>query len=211
MPDGCALDALAFLIMVFLISFTGALSPGPLTLGAMVKGVEDPWAGLKVSMGHSLMEVPLIVAIYLGIMAIINEQLLTAIGLIGGSILVLMGAQMVRSRAEVGIKEDERPRSSHTVGFLASIGNPYTWVWWLTVGAALIAQAVGFGIWMLPLFIVAHLSTDFIWTGLVAFSTNKSRALLSEGWMSRIVAGGGFLLMAFGAYFLLSSLSGLSL
>ncbi|MDD3397977.1 MAG: LysE family translocator [Candidatus Methanomethylophilaceae archaeon] len=205
------MDALAFLIMVFLISFTGALSPGPLTFGAMVKGVEDPWAGIKVSLGHSLMEVPLIVAIYLGVMAIVNDQLLTAIGLLGGSILVFMGIQMVRSRSDMGSQGEDKMRSSGTVGFLASIGNPYTWIWWLTVGAALIAQAVGFGIWMLPLFIVAHLSTDFVWITLVAFSTNKSRALLSEGWMSRIVAGGGLLLMAFGAYFLLTSLSGISL
>lgn len=201
------MESLAFLSMVFLISFTGAMAPGPLTFGAFVQGVEDPWAGLKVSIGHSILEVPLIIAIYLGVAALMDEQAIAAIGLLGGSLLLILGGQMVRDRNRYAAKETSVGRKSTTVGFLASAGNPYTWIWWLTVGAALIAQAVGFGLWLLPLFIIVHLSTDFVWIGLVAYSTNKSRSLLSAAWMSRVVALAGMLLMAFGVYFLSDSLA----
>lgn len=205
------MHAAVFLFMVFMISFTGALSPGPMTFATLVKGTEDPWAGVKVTLGHALMEIPLIVAIYLGLLALVNEPTLRIIGIVGGIVLLIMGGQMLLQRNESRKEEETGGSGAVRLGILTSVGNPYAWIWWLTVGTALIAQALGFGIWMLPLFIVAHLSTDFLWMGLLGFGTFRSRALLSDSWMTRIVAGGGLLLMMFGLYFLGSSLQGFSL
>lgn len=200
------MNAIAFLVMVFLISFTGALSPGPLTIGSMVKGVDDPRAGLKVSLGHSLMEIPLIIALFFGLGAVLNKEAIIAIGLIGGSLLILFGLQLFLNRYDRHAESSDKIGRSISFGLFSSLSNPYTWLWWSTVGLALIMQAVEFGMWMLPTFILVHLSVDFLWMGAIAFSTYRSREILSEIWMPRIIAGGGTLLVFFGLYFIYDAL-----
>ncbi len=51
-----------------LISFSGALSPGPLTAVAISEGARaGRWAGTKLALGHGLVEIPVVFAIAYGL------------------------------------------------------------------------------------------------------------------------------------------------
>ncbi|MCD6446669.1 MAG: lysine transporter LysE, partial [Candidatus Marinimicrobia bacterium] len=50
-----------FLISVFLISFTGAMMPGPVTAVVIANAKRTPWAGFIVAAGHAVVEIPLVI------------------------------------------------------------------------------------------------------------------------------------------------------
>ena len=58
---------LAFAVMVIAISASGVMSPGPLFTANIVYGLkEGKIAGLKIAMGHTVVEFPLIFFLGLG-------------------------------------------------------------------------------------------------------------------------------------------------
>ena len=58
---------LPFAVMVIAISASGVMSPGPLFTANIVYGLkEGKIAGLKIAMGHTVVEFPLIVFLGLG-------------------------------------------------------------------------------------------------------------------------------------------------
>ena len=62
-------DPLMFLGWVVLISASGVIAPGPLFATAVARGIDDPRAGLKISLGHAIVEMPLILTIFLGLVS----------------------------------------------------------------------------------------------------------------------------------------------
>ena len=53
------MSLLLFLIQVFVISFSGAAQPGPVTATAIALGSRDRYAGLLLALGHGIIEFPL--------------------------------------------------------------------------------------------------------------------------------------------------------
>jgi threonine/homoserine/homoserine lactone efflux protein len=137
----------AFLLEATLISLSGVLAPGPITAVVVGKGGKSPHAGALVAIGHGIVEVPLMVAVFYGVGRLMELSYVQAgIALLGGLLLLVMGVGMLRSirQAEVGSGQDTR--SPIVAGILLSIGNPYFLVWWATVGAALIMRSFRFGV-----------------------------------------------------------------
>jgi threonine/homoserine/homoserine lactone efflux protein len=94
-------DPLLFLAMVAFISLSGALMPGPVFATTVAKGYQDMNAGLKISAGHAMIEVPLVLAIFLGFEAVLKDEVIfSIIGLVGGAFLLYMGIGMLRTRGD---------------------------------------------------------------------------------------------------------------
>ncbi|HPT73952.1 MAG TPA: LysE family transporter [Methanomassiliicoccaceae archaeon] len=198
-------DPLMFLGWVVLISASGVIAPGPLFATAVARGIDDPRAGLKISLGHAIVEMPLILTIFLGLMAFLqDENILAGIGLVGGAFLFYTGVSMLRPKPE-DIEGDTR-HGSLMSGIVLTAANPYFLMWWATAGAALIGLAAGFGWWMMLIFIVVHLSCDFAYLGLVSYSVSKGRSLLQGRWLRVIYVACGICLILFAMYFLYGSL-----
>jgi len=53
-----------FLVSAVGISLTGVMLPGPMTAATIAKGYSDRNAGALIAIGHAVIEIPLIVAIY---------------------------------------------------------------------------------------------------------------------------------------------------
>ena len=45
---------------VILTSLSGVMAPGPMFAVTLAKSLKSPWAGLLVSLGHAVIEVPLL-------------------------------------------------------------------------------------------------------------------------------------------------------
>ncbi len=202
-------DPLLFLAMVAFISLSGALMPGPLFATVVAKGYEDRNAGLKITGGHAVVEVPLIIAIYLGFEAVLrDESVFTLIGLVGGAFLLYMGINMLRTRVQDGRVQGSKLRP-FTAGMVLTAANPYFLVWWATVGASLIGVAAGYGLIMLPLFAVVHLSCDLGYLEFVSYTVNRSRDFITGRRYRILFAACGTLLVVFALYFMASSLGAL--
>ncbi len=206
--DG-ATDPLIFLAIVAFISLSGVIMPGPIFATTVAKGYQDARAGLKISAGHAVIEIPLIVAIFLGFEAVLKERsVFAAIGIIGGAFLIYMGISMVRTKMN-GEQAHGSKLGPFTAGIALTAINPYFLLWWATVGASLISIASGYGLIMLPVFAAVHLACDLGWLQFVSFSVNRSRTFLTGRRYRILFAGCGAILMFFALYFIASSISSL--
>lgn len=196
----------AFLIQALLISLSGVLAPGPLTVVLVGKGARSPYAGTLIALGHGVVEFPLMALIVLGLGPILERPTASgAIGLAGGALLLWMGLQTLRSmRGELA---DERyaETSPFVAGILMSAWNPYFLIWWATVGATLVYGAWEFGVWQFVMFAVLHWSLDLVWDSLLSVTTYKGTKLLGPRFLKGVTLVCGALLLFFGGRFVIDA------
>jgi len=193
---------LLFLASVVVISLSGIIVPGPLLAVTIAKGPEGPHAGAWIGIGHGLVEIPLIALIALGFGTIFASRPFTVgVGLLGGAMLVYLGAGIVRARGALTAGAVDLPYRSLPAGALATLVNPYFFVWWATVGAALVVKASAWGVVGLVLFGIVHWSCDLAWYWLVTVAL--ARGAGGAGRLPRaIYFCSGLLLIGFGLWFL---------
>ena len=193
-----------FLGKVFIISFSGAMQPGPVTATAITMGSRSRWAGALLAVGHGIVEFPLIVLMIIGLGTIFESNAAQiAIGFAGGAVLVLMAIQMfVSARANTNAQAKISRDRPILTGIVLSAGNPYFLVWWATVGLALATQAKGFGIWAFAVFAVVHWLVDLLWFGALSWASFKGSALLGPKSQPIVLAICSVALFGFGLYFI---------
>lgn len=207
LPD----SPIIFLSMVALISLSGVVMPGPVFAVTVARGYSDIRAGLKIAAGHSLVEIPLMVAVFLGFDIFFKDQLaLTLVGILGGSLLLIMGLSMIRERDTLTEHKNGEYGNSIVAGVITTAANPYFFLWWATIGAALIAATVQFGIFMLPLFMLVHTACDFCWEYLVSFSVFKTKGIWSTTRHTILFVFSGSIMLVFGLYFIVTSILNLT-
>ncbi len=110
---------LLFLIQVFIISFSGAAQPGPVTAAAIAMGARSRYAGLALALGHAIIEFPLMILIILGLSRIFESaKTQIVIGLAGGMFLLIMAIQMLANS-----RKADRPETKHTKTKHPNLGN----------------------------------------------------------------------------------------
>ncbi|MFQ5800789.1 MAG: LysE family transporter [Candidatus Hydrothermarchaeales archaeon] len=196
-----------FYPMAYIISFSGVLIPGPMTAVSIAKGFKEKSAGVKIVAGHGLIEVPLILLIYFGFARFFQNPdsiLNTLISFFGGLMLVYMGSLMFRLRKSMIERGKDLPVSALGAGMITTGGNPSFFIWWATVGALLVINAALFGFLGVLLFIIIHISADFLWYGLLSLGTFKSQHLMTPKVHEVIFGVCALLLIVFGAWFVVS-------
>jgi threonine/homoserine/homoserine lactone efflux protein len=201
----------AFLIQAILISLSGVMAPGPLTVVVVGKGAHSPRAGATIALGHGAIEFPLMVLIALGLGPFFQHRAFaSSIGLAGGGVLLWMGVGLLVSlrRAGAGDVGPERMReaSPFLAGILMTGGNPYFIVWWATVGATLVFRAWDFGVWQFVVFAVIHWSLDLIWYFFLSSAAFRGTKLLGDRFLRGVSLVAGLLLLYFGVRFLVDAL-----
>ncbi len=186
-----------------MISMSGVMMPGPVLAVSIAKGHNNGIAGSLIAMGHGLLEFPLMALIYLGFSRFFTGSLAqTLISLVGGAMLVYMGIKMFQARSVTGIEESDLPYGSVTAGFATTGANPYFYLWWSTVGAALIINASVFGVIGLIIFAVVHWLCDFLWYSFVSLATFKSRRFWTRRTHQAVFGLCGLFLVALGGWFM---------
>ena len=195
-----------FLLSAAGISLTGVMLPGPLTAATIAKGYSDKNAGALIAAGHAVIEVPLIAVIYFGFgQFIASPQVEKGIYIVGGLMLLYLGFRMFRATGETPGEMGGLPASSLVTGIVITGANPAFYVWWATVGVALIAGAAKFGLTGIILFTLVHLPCDLAWSEFLSVGTFGSRRWWTQK-VRRIVFGVCALILAgFGVWFCLSA------
>lgn len=199
-----AVELFLFLGAVLGISVSGAMAPGPVTAVTIAKGHDSSKEGLFIALGHGIVEVPLIIAIALGLSVVFKHPWWKFfIGIVGGGFLVYMGTTMIRDRHSMAAGEQKVAMGSLPAGAVTSMSNPYFFVWWATAGAALVTKSLTWGVIGVGLFIVAHWVVDLAWYWFLTFMTYHGKKALNPKIQSGVFACCGIFLVSFGLYFLL--------
>jgi len=199
-----------FLLSVAVISLTGVMLPGPMTAATVAKGYQNKNAGALIAIGHGVVELPLIAAMYLGVGPFLGlPVVVNGIYIAGGVALFYLGFRMFRTAGDAPEEVGGLPASSVVTGIVVTGTNPAFYVWWVTLGAALIAGAARFGVIGIVLLGVVHWPCDLVWSEFLSMGTFKSRKWWT-GKVQRIVFSVcALVLLGFGAWFVFSGLSNL--
>ena len=197
----------AFLVQAILISLSGVMGPGPLTVVVVDEGARSPRAGLLIALGHGVVEFPLMALIAVGLAPVLERPVVGAVvGLAGGVVLLWMGVGLLRSIRGTIDTETRRASSPFVAGMLMSAVNPYFLVWWATVGATLVFRALEYGIWPFVIFAVVHWSLDVGWDYVLSAASHRGFRVLGPRFLKGVSLVAGLLLVFFGIRFVIEAL-----
>jgi len=197
-------EILQMLFMAFTIGLTGAIAPGPTLVATVNSSLKDGWtAGPKVAAGHALVET-LIFLLIIGGLADAMQGYSRIIALAGGLALIIFGFMTVLGSrsATMAAPQGQAIGNAYLAGIVTSAANPYFWIWWLSIGSALVLSGLSSGLIMAAIFMIGHWGADFGWYTLVSSSMDRGRSILSEKSYRRILGICGGFLVCFGIYFL---------
>jgi threonine/homoserine/homoserine lactone efflux protein len=191
----------------FVIGLSGALMPGPMLAVAIG---QTPRGGAKTGpllvLGHALLEGVLVAGLALGLAAFLADNaVIGAIGLGGGAMLLFMGQGMIRSARGLTLAVDEAPAKPglHPVvaGVVASVSNPYWFLWWATIGISYIVIGRELGWAGVVAFFLGHILADLAWYTAVSVGLARGRRLMSDGFYRGLIVACGVVLVVFGLWF----------
>jgi threonine/homoserine/homoserine lactone efflux protein len=198
---------LPILLSVVVISTSGVLMPGPMFAVTMAKSYRSPLAGTWISLGHAVIEVPIILLVYFGFTQFFQESLARLIfSVLGSGMILWLGISMFRARVEVVRKGKDLPYNSFTAGILTSVFNPFFLIWWATIGGMMIMRITDFGTPGLVAFIFVHWSCDLVWLSLISQVVYRTHSFLGQKIQEWIFIVCSLLLVAFGLWFLISGI-----
>ena len=205
------IQIIEFAILVIIISASGVMSPGPLFAANITYGLrEGVKSGVKIAIGHSIVELPLVILLGIGVFSLeIFPEFRTIISIFGAiTLFVFAGIQIktiLGKNKNISIKPKQGPI---VTGILLSALNPFFIVWWLTIGFKLISDAML--IWAFAgilIVFVFHIWMDFAWLGITAFLASKSRKIISNRNYKIMILVLSLTLIYFGIMFLMDVVS----
>lgn len=199
----------------FIVSLSGALSPGPLTTLSIAEGARrGRWSGLWLSIGHAITEAALVFAIAYGLGVWLKQPVVGAIiALLGGVFLAWMGWGLVsgawrRRLTLVGAMAGKAPTVTRLglvpAGIALSLGNPYWSLWWVSVGAGFILASQRWGLTGIFVIFLAHWLGDFLWLTGLGLLVGSGRRVLSDNLYRGVLLACGVFLILFSVYFIYS-------
>ena len=198
---------LAVIFSVIVLSLSGVMMPGPMFAVTVAKSYRSPWAGTKVSIGHAIIEVPIILLIYFGFGQFFQHQVVQIIlSLIGGAVIIWLGIIMFSARKDVVESGKDLKYGAITTGIVMSAINPLFLLWWATVGSMLVMKFVAYGTVGLPVLIITHWTCDLVWLSLVSVMIYRTKALWGMKLQQWIFAVCSLLLIGFGVWYLFSGI-----
>lgn len=201
------MDITPFLATVAFISLSGVMMPGPVFAVTIAKAYTSKKAGTLIALGHGAIEIPLIILLYYGLSEIFTlTPVQKTVGLLGGLILTYMGVQTFKNRKNVNVKPQSSKHTSFIAGLTATAANPYFYLWWATVGTALIFNAALYGLTGITAFAAVHWLCDLAWYSLVSATVYKSRRFWTNKIFNTVFLTCAAILTAFGLWFIISTL-----
>ena len=188
---------------VILVSLSGVLSPGPLFFANLIYGSKEGFrSGIKIAFGHTIVELPLIILLVIGVSQIHYTDFtsignLKIIGIVGGiaivafSILqikdiikgkdvgITLNSNSIKEIQKVSYNNRNRPVIS---GIIFSALNPFFLAWWLTVGLKMVSDSVSsFGVLSGTVSLFSfHIWMDYAWLTLISCLIFKGISILKS-------------------------------
>ena len=195
-----------FAILVVVISTSGVMAPGPLFAANVSYGLKKgATAGYKMAVGHTIVELPLVILLGIGVFSLESfPEFRIIISILGA--ITLFGFAGLQVRSVLKNNESISTNQKHgplITGIVLSALNPFFIIWWLTIGFKLISDAML--MWAFTGILIVfglHIWMDFAWLGAIAFLAAKSSKILSNRNYKVLIVGLSIVLVYFGIIFL---------
>ena len=211
---------LEIFLFSFLVALTGALSPGPLLTFTIYKSIKQKrgyLAGIYIILGHATIELILIIVLLAGASLFFQNILfLTAIGIIGGILLVVYGLLVIRDVFKTNVTlEFENSQykgfkgNSYLGGIVVSLSNPYWEFWWAVIGLGfLVSYNINFSnpIGLLLFFLGHELGDAVFYLPISTIAYFGGKSLNPKIFKYILLACGAFMII-FGIYLALNIIS----
>ena len=198
-------DAPGMFILALALGLTGALAPGPTLVATINASFTGGWTtGPKVTLGHMLVESVIFVLIVMGLAAVALPYSHVIAG-IGGTALVVFGVLTISGSRQVTLQKTPSGAAianPYFAGAVTSAANPYFWIWWLSVGSAMVIAGLQGGIVLAGVFMAGHWCADLGWYTVVSTGIARGRTVLSDERYRWVMGICGLFLIAFGGYYL---------
>jgi threonine/homoserine/homoserine lactone efflux protein len=174
---------LEFFFYVIIVSTSGVFSPGPLFFVNLFYGSKyGSIMGLKIAIGHTFVEFPLLVLLFYGVskfslISLSDSDIFKIIGIVGGIF-------MIKNKSLETNNRDSRYviKNAILVGMIFTGLNPFFLVWWSTIGLKLVSDSVNnFGYLNgIVLLFFSHIWMDYFWLWITSFMSSKGRSIVKE-------------------------------
>jgi threonine/homoserine/homoserine lactone efflux protein len=208
------MDVLQLLVTSFTVALSGAAAPGPLMFATVKESyTSGTRAGLLLSLGHALVEVPAVVILGLGMVSLQGGKTLSVLYLCGGSLLLVLGLLTLRDAVvlKVAVQSSGMHESSKLrqlfLGAASSVSNPYWSIWWATIGAVYVLSSLELSVLGVVLFYFSHISADFAVFTTISFAVSKGKDLLGTKSYRFVLALSGLALLLIGVSFLVEGVA----
>lgn len=195
----------------FVIGLSGAMMPGPVLTATVSEVMKRGFsAGPLIVLGHGVIEVAVLIGVVAGLGHwLVMDPIKGALGLLGGSLLILMGTHTsltARHMVEKSAQARAAPRAAlHgpvLAGIITTLSNPYFYIWWATIGltyASLSLERGGIG---LASFYAGHILADLAWYSLVAAALVAGRRVCPPAVHRAVIVLCGIILIGLGLAFI---------
>ena len=178
------IQILEFAVLVIVISASGVMAPGPLFTANIAYGLRGGVkSGIKMAIGHTVVELPLVILLGIGVFSLeIFPEFRMIISIFGA--ITLFGFAIMQIKTALQKRENKISNPKHgplITGITLSALNPFFIIWWLTIGFKLISDAML--IWAFSgilIVFVLHIWMDFVWLGGTSYLASKSSQLISN-------------------------------
>jgi threonine/homoserine/homoserine lactone efflux protein len=190
----------AFLLQGIILGFAAGISPGPMLGLVISQTLRYGWrAGNLVALAPLFTDIPIIVVLVV-ILGHVSLAVLNWLALVGGAFVIYLGIETLRA---VGTEVTINTKAGSGRVLLSAVAtnflNPHPYLFWATVGSALLFQsyAVG-GITASLAFLISFYALLVCAKLTIALLVSRSQGWLT-GWAYRLlVVGSGALLIGLG-------------
>ena len=150
-----------------------------------------------------IVELCLVILILSGLAAVALPHA-SVIAAVGGIALIVFGGLTIAgsSTATMSTSAVQTVSNPYAAGLITSAANPYFWIWWLSIGSAMVIAGLEGGLIFVGIFMVGHWSADTVWFTLVSTTVSKGRTLFSDSAYRKIMVLCGIFLIIFGIFYL---------
>lgn len=190
----------AYLLQGIILGFAAGISPGPMLGLVISQTLRQGWrAGNLVALAPLLTDIPIIVLLVL-ILGHLPIIVLHWLALLGGAFVIYLGVETVRTVSSgVAIHTKESSGRVLLSAMATNFLNPHPYLFWATVGSALLLQSFAIGgiaaslaflVGFYALLVGAKLS--------IVLLVSRSQKWLTGRTYHALLVGSGLLLMALG-------------
>ncbi len=207
MPSLLSLYAISFAL-----AFSAVITPGPVSTTVVSQSARNGWkAGPLIFTGHAFLELIITLLIAFGLAPFLNNSSVQiVIALLGGFLLILMGAQMafeaVRGTIQISSIDENQPPLNHwqtiSLGIAATASNPFWYAWWVTVAVSYLTAARLNGAAYVAVFYLGHVSADLSWNTFLSTMVGGNRHRISNRLYQTVIGLCGIFLLYLGCKFI---------
>jgi len=208
-----------FFFYVVIVSTSGVFSPGPLFFVNLFYGSKyGSIMGLKIAIGHTLVEFPLLVLLFYGVskfssMSVSDSDILKIIGIVGGAFMIFFSFIQIYPVIKNKSLETNNQYSRYAIKKAVLVGmiftglNPFFLVWWSTIGLKLVSDSVNnFGyLHGLIMLFFSHIWMDYFWLWITSFMSSKGKSIIKQKFYRILVLSFSTIIGIFGLNLLIAA------